>query len=570
VILFCICNKNEIRPQPRAVALITSTLPSGIDWHDARAMEPIDGPLARYPLARVLLLIHRSRASGALRIFDGETSHTFRLRDGKVIDVEGVDDLFTALVPDLPDYLELEQCIGRVMAAGHPLDQVLEEACRTLGRILATWSLEELGILSFKPEQGEGGQSFAMPWSLMAMLAHGLHSAGSTRLGQQMLDTQATDPVSALIPQGGDEQRLGLDPLSLRVLNLARARPPLQDLVARATRGNSARRRQVLHVVFMLHHVGLLHLPEPTLQTDEVTQGVPRGRRRSQPPDSQPPERRQASRSPEVPARKERRSKAPSEPSPDEQVAKLTKRIELLRTQNFYQRLGLGDAESKPTPKECDEAFHKLSKRYHPDGHGNSAEKVKDTAEEAFSLLSEAIEGLRKKRVAEEHWERNRCAQQGIPYVTDRDRTKAKMSYKKGERLFRNRDYPIAEACFNESRNKDPLNPQYAFMHAYSAFLAKQMPAEEALAIIGKLTAESMGQNADFQYTIGRIVLLSGGDRTRANKHFQKAVESNPEHRDAQRELRLNAMRTEAQPKASNIPFAGLFDRFRKKDKDKG
>jgi hypothetical protein len=369
----------------------------------------------------VLLLIHRSRASGTLRIFDGETSHSFRLRDGKVVDVSGVDDLFSALAPDLPDFLDLEQCIGRVMAAGHPLDQVLEEACKIVGVTLATWSLEEVGILSFKLEQGDGGQGFAMPWSLVAMLSHGLHSAGSTRLGQQLLETQATDPVSALMPQDTDQQRLGLDPLSLRVLNLGRARPPLQDLVARASRGNSARRRQVLHCVFMLHHVGLLHLPEPSLQTDEVTQRIPRRRRHSHSPDDPPPERprsrspddptseRQRSRSPDAASRRERRPRRPpAEPTPDEQIAQLQVQIELLRTQNFYQRLGLGEAKAKPTPKECDEAFHKLSRQYHPDTQGDSPERVKDTAEEAFSLLSEAIEGLRKKRVAEEQWERNR------------------------------------------------------------------------------------------------------------------------------------------------------------------
>lgn len=530
-------------------------------------MEPLDGPLARYPLGRVLFLLHRCRASGALRVFDGEISHNFHLRDGLVVGVEGIDGLLAAITPELSTGLELEQVIGRAMASGHTLDAVLEETCRSVGRVLATWCLSGVGILSFKLEASGGASGFQLPWNLIAMLSHGLLCAGSSELGQQLLEAQPADPISVLMPEGTGEQRLGLDPLSLRVLNLARTRPPLQDLVARATRGNSARRREVLHRVYMLHKVGLLHLPEPSLHTDEETQRVPRRRQRTRRSPSRPPSTRGNTNVSERAELGERRASGTVEPRPGQQVAKLRKRVELLRTQNFYQRLGLGDAKAKPTPKEADEAFHKLSRRYHPDAHGNSGAEVTDAAEDVFSLLSEAIEGLRKRRVAEEHWERNRCAQQGIPYVTDRDRTKAKMSFKKGERLFRNRDYPIAEACFHEAITKDPLNPLYSYMHAYSAFLAKQMPAEDALRIIAALEPETQKQESEFNHTLGRIMRLSGGDEARALEHFQKAVQANPENRDAQRELRLSAMRSDAKPKAGGGALGSFLDRFRRKDK---
>ena len=566
MILFCFCNKNMNRQLTRDETLYTSTLPSGIDWHDARALEPLDGPLARYPLGRVLFLAHRCRASGMLRIFDGELGHGFRLREGRVVEVTGVAGLLEELVPGLPVDLDLEQTVGRAMASGHPLEQILEEASRSIGRAMASWCSSELGIISFKPEQDPGSSGFGLPWNLIAMLSHGLHASGSSELGEQLLQAQPTDPISVLMPDDAGEQRLGLDALSLRVLNLARTRPPLQDLVARATRGNSARRREVLHRVYMLHKVGLLHLPEPSLQTDEETQRVPRRRQRTRPPASRPSKLSENSRTPERSAGGDRRTPTAEQPRPDQKVAKLRKRVEQLQTQNFYQRLGLAEAQAKPLPKDCDEAFHKLSRRYHPDAHHVSPAEVKDAVEDVFSLLSEAIEGLRKRRVAEEHWERNRCLQQGIPYVTDRDRTKAKMSFMKGERLYRNRDYAIAEACFHEAMSKDPLNPLYSYMHAYSAFLAKQMPAAEAIRIITALTPETQQQHSEFQYTLGRIVSLSGGGEPKALEHFEKALSANPQNVEAQRELRLSAMRAEAKPKPSSSAFGSFLDRFRRKD----
>ena len=552
----------------REAPLFTSTLPSGIDWHDARAMEPLDGPLARYPLARVVFLAHRCRASGLLRVFDGELTHSFHLREGVMVGIEGIAQPLGDYQGDIPEDLNLDQAIGRALASGHSLDAVLDEVCKSVGVAMAGWSLSDIGILSYKDELENTGGGFKLPWNLVAILSHGLHTCGSPKLGQAMLQAQPTDPISVLLPQQTGEQRLGLDSLSQRVLNLARAHPPLQDLVARATRGNSARRREVLHRVFMLRQLGMLHLPEPPVGTEEETQQVPRrrGRQRRSAQGSSHEVRRPGSR--ERSANPDGRTTPPGPPSADQQLTKFRKRMQALQTQNFYQRLGLGDAKAKPTPKEADEAFHKLSKRYHPDSHGQSSSEVRDTAEDIFSLLTEAIDGLRKRRVAEEHWERNRCAQQGIPFVTDRDRTKAKMSFKKGERLFRNRDYAIAEACFHEAHNKDPLTPTYAFMHAYSAFLAKQMPADEALKIIGGLKPETNKQASEFYATQGRIIRLSGGSEADAMAQFDKAVGADPENRDAQRELRLHAMRAEAKPKAGGSGISSFLDRFRRKGKD--
>lgn len=525
-------------------------------------MEPLDGPLVRYPLGRTLFLAHRTAATGRLRLFDGENTLVVRLRDGLVSEVEGIENLLGSLPVEVPEHTNIDATIGLAMAAGQSYEHVLKEISRSVGRNLATWCLAELGMLSFKLDDGEQSGNFALQQNLVATLSRGLQAAGSARLGQQVLDAQPQDPVSVLMPRNASEGKLGLDALSLRVLNLANTRPALQDLVAHASKGRSARRREVLHRVFLLRQLGLLHLPESATPTEEITQSIPR--RRSRP-----------KRGGKPPAGRGRRSVKNSdldEPSehrvggPKQRIAKLEKRAEALRPMNFYQRLGLGDITERPLPNKVDEAFHKLSKRYHPDAHNEAGPQVRSAAEEVFALLSEAIEGLRKKRVADEQWERNRCAQQGIPYVTDRDRTKARMSFKKGERLFRNKDYPIAEACFHEAATKDPLTPIYTYWHAYSAFLAKQMPADKALDIIRQLKAEGTTQASEFQLTMGRIVQLSGGAPEVALGHFRKAFEYNPENRDAQRELRLHEMRSDEKDKKKGR-LAGLLGRFGIKSK---
>jgi tetratricopeptide (TPR) repeat protein len=414
-------------------------------------------------------------------------------------------------------------------------------------------------MVSWRLDPSQPGTGVRLEQNLIAMLSYGLQLSGSVDAAQRLLDVQPSDPVSAILPRAGGDQSLGLDAVALRIMTLARATPSLQDLVAQATRGNSARRREVLHRVTLLLRLGLLDIPDPPLSTEEDTVRVPR-------PTPRP---RRAAPAPGEPAPAPRSGSATDtgvfNMGPDEAVARLRKRGAALQTRTFFQRLGLGDVPERPGIEQVEEAFRKLSRSYHPDTHIEAAPEVREAAAEVFALFSEAVEGLRRPRTAEEQWERTRCAQQGVPYVTDRERTKAKMSFVKGEKLMRNKDYAIAEACFHEAKAKDPLNPLYAFMHAQAAFLARQMPAEEAIRIIDGLPPGSPKQASQFQHAVGRILQISGAPVEKVAERFQKAVELDPENRDAQRELRLRAMRTEPKPAAPSPWSFPFLDRFRKK-----
>ncbi len=501
----------------------------------------------------MLLLAQRTGATGRLKLFDGDRSHELYLLEGSIHQVHGIDDLVTALDSDLPSEGDMVRLVNLAIEAGHPAQQVQEQVSRVLGAALAEWSLAEIGLLSFRPGELSTSGSLRLPRSLISMLGHGLYLQGSPHRSQKLLDKQGVDPVAVLLPSSFQQQPVGLDALSTRVIGIARQRPSLQDLVMRAIGSNHSRRREVMHRVFLLYTLGVLHLPE-------VSAATAKQRRRKA-----PPRERTRKRRPREPI--QRRSPRPRPVSTEQRVARLRKRAKSILEKNYYARLGFADATERPVIEKADEAYRRLSRRYHPDSLTDAPAAVREISKDIFASLSEAIEGLRRKRTADEHWERNRCAQQGVPYVTDRDRTKAKVSFKKGERLFRNKEYDIAEACFHEAVNRDPLTPEYGLKHAYSAFLARQMTPEEATRIIDALEPENDKQASRFQYTVGRILQLSGAGNDKFLTRFQAAVNRDADNRDAQRELRLHDMRSE-RPGAASPTLGSFLDRFRRKAKN--
>ncbi len=512
-------------------------------------MESIDGPFERFPLGCILFLAQRCASTGRLRLGLGERIAIVHLKDGQVCEAKWVPGLFAGLDPALDELTELSAGLAAAVQGGTPLAAAQETAARNLGAFLARSAERVAGaMISYLPDAPAPAGAFPLPLTLVQMFNFGLRRTGSVQRMRARLARQGEDPVHALMPQNVDLPRLGLDAMALRVLNLTGKQLCLDDLVMQATGRNTARRPEVLHRADLLFQLGLLQQPQPSASSKIPEKAVEAAPARTQAP----------------PATERKRKDRKQHAEHAAKSAKLRRQAENMREQNHYERLGLQAATRQPTAQMIDAALREQSRKFHPDMHIEASPDVQKQAANCFAMLQESVEALQNSAVAEEHWERADCARRGVPYVSDRDRTRARVAFKKGERLFRSKEYDIAEACYHEAMRRDPLTPEYAHQHAYTAYLARQLQPAEAISVLDGLKPPTQVEAARYQVTCGRILQLSSAPKARAMERFTRAVELDETNHEAQRELRLHAMR---KPKKEEPASRwSLLTRFRKKD----
>jgi tetratricopeptide (TPR) repeat protein len=116
--------------------------------------------------------------------------------------------------------------------------------------------------------------------------------------------------------------------------------------------------------------------------------------------------------------------------------------------------------------------------------------------------------------------------------------------------------------------NPEQVEPLYGTYLAWARYLDERKPkaereaqAREALEALLK-----KGANAETAYYLGMVVKLSGNEKT-ALRYFKQATELNPNHNDAQREVRLAELRAEKSRQVDAAPRkdGGLLDRLLKK-----
>jgi tetratricopeptide (TPR) repeat protein len=113
----------------------------------------------------------------------------------------------------------------------------------------------------------------------------------------------------------------------------------------------------------------------------------------------------------------------------------------------------------------------------------------------------------------------------------------AEGKFQKGEELMRQRQYRDAHRAFTEAVALYPNEGEFHAWLGWSLFQADPARAEEAVRSIEQ--AVSLNPKLDKSYLFLGYIFKATGRPDKAEKQFEKAIQSNPDCTEALRELRL-------------------------------
>lgn len=229
--------------------------------------------------------------------------------------------------------------------------------------------------------------------------------------------------------------------------------------------------------------------------------------------------------------------------------------LNALRTKNYFDVLGLPE---KTTDESVKKSYFLMAREYHPDRFYNKDKSIKDTAEEIFTILTNAYntlltEDLRKKYLESLKGEKLEKTDGDVQSLVN-----AEIQFQKGIVYYKSQDFVNAEECFKWAVK---LNPNEAEYHGWLGWvLYKKQPGDSD---VRKKAAEAinhalqMNPKWDHGYLFLAYLARVEKNEEKAENYFRKTLECNPNNQEALREVRLINMRKKKSE--------GLFKRIFKK-----
>ncbi|WP_434387125.1 J domain-containing protein [Melittangium boletus] len=235
-------------------------------------------------------------------------------------------------------------------------------------------------------------------------------------------------------------------------------------------------------------------------------------------------------------------SAAPAAATGAGELPALRELAQKMKEQNHFERLGVGADTNGPAVKI---AYFKLAKQYHPDtlppGAPPELEKLKA---DIFAYIGEAQRVLadEKSRVAyidELKHGGNKEAEVDVEGIL-----KSEDLFRRAGVYLKNRKFADAAKLLDEAIQLNPEEAEFYAWRGYARFFTfedKKQGFNEAFRDI-QVCLKKNDRVAAGHYFLGVIAKLCG-DTSGSLKHFQRTVELQPNHIDAQREIRMAAQK---------------------------
>jgi len=211
-------------------------------------------------------------------------------------------------------------------------------------------------------------------------------------------------------------------------------------------------------------------------------------------------------------------------------------RLERIRKENHFQILGVPESADATAVRA---AYFKLAKKFHPDTvpHEAPAELGRAKAE-IFTAVGEANRILSDDASRARY--RESLASGGPAEVDVQAVLAAEETFTKGTALVRARRFPEAVKSFDDAIAANPREGEFYAWRGYARFFTlpdKKVAMVEALRDLNQ-SLKLNERCAPAHYFIGQLYKLTGDPAT-ALKHFKRCVALDPQHVNAQREIRI-------------------------------
>jgi curved DNA-binding protein CbpA len=222
----------------------------------------------------------------------------------------------------------------------------------------------------------------------------------------------------------------------------------------------------------------------------------------------------------------------------DAEVKQLEQTLKTMRGQNFFEIFGL---TPKAEPGQIKIAYFKLAKVYHPDtvppGAPEAYAKVKA---DIFARIGEASRTLSDDNARLDYIADLEAGGTGGDKIDIAQILAAEELFQKGVVFVKARRWPEAVKILEDAIKANPEEGEFYAWRGfakYYTFSDKKAGSAEALKDIA-ICQKKNPRVANAMYFQG-VIAKSTGDMVVAKRLFQKTLELQPDHLDAQRELRL-------------------------------
>lgn len=217
------------------------------------------------------------------------------------------------------------------------------------------------------------------------------------------------------------------------------------------------------------------------------------------------------------------------------EIAELKAQLESLSKKNHFEALSVEETASGSAFKL---AFFKLAKKYHPDTAIGAPPEVAELKAAVFARLNEAYQVLDNPKSRAEYLESIQNGGTGEK-VDVASVLAAEEKYMKAVVCLKARKYKDALSLMEAAVALNDKEGEFWAGRGFASFMASQNKQEARAGALSDIEKglERNPRCAEAYFYRGQVEKISG-DKEAARAAYQKALELQPGHQEAQRELR--------------------------------
>ena len=221
--------------------------------------------------------------------------------------------------------------------------------------------------------------------------------------------------------------------------------------------------------------------------------------------------------------------------------------------QDYFTLLGVSESDSR---EQVRKSFYNMVKKYHPDRffEQNALPDLKDKVNALFQHISDAHETLSDAN-AKTRYLNDRQGEKNSSSTSLENILQAETAFQKGIISFRVKKYDQAQKAFAEALEICPNEAEYLMYQTWSAYKFNPKTTDINKTRTNLLRAIELNPTLSLAHLFLGYLCKDKGNDKEALRHFEKAIQVDPNCTEALREIRLMSMRKEKEKK-------GLFGKM--------